>query len=361
MGSIKTFFIIIFFLFFSAACSSIYPSFGIKDSKDAKSRPDKEIVKDFKFDKKVLQKFEEVPQIKEKHKAATTSKQMAKEKKKEVAPILPEKISPAKVLKKLTKKKYPKDYPEEFVSFNEKILNSLPIVQPKIFPGEEISMAIEFMGLTMGHIVFATMESTKIGNKEVYHLAARLKTASFYNFIYEVDNKLNSYVEQEKFLPVKYSYIQNESKQDVDDLQLFDAETLKTYSFYHRVTDKKDKKKQRERFTPVFFQDPFSLLYYIRSLPLAEGEKYLVPVVNKGETLRMSIEVEKREEIGTEIGDKQAIKVIIVIDSDGDSFKKGNLEFWLSDDERRILLKLKGKTKMGSLKGAISKYKAGRS
>ena len=93
-------------------------------------------------------------------------------------------------------------------------------------------MDINYMGISTGKIVLTTEQETVIGERPVYHVNARVKTADYYRYLYELDDNIDSYILKDIYSPVKFSLIQRESGQDVDDLQLFDIEKLKTYSFY---------------------------------------------------------------------------------------------------------------------------------
>ena len=132
---------------------------------------------------------------------------------------------------------------------------------------------------------------------------------------------------------------------------------MKTYAFYKRVTKEKTKKKKVEKFIPLYFQDPLSVMYFVRGLPMKEGASYDIPIVNKGTVEVLNATIEKRETIQTKIGEKKAVKIKIYTKHKGKTIEGGNMSFWYSDDDKRIFLRFEAKIKIGSVSGEIHSYK----
>lgn len=246
------------------------------------------------------------------------------------------------------------DYPPELVELNAKGKKVWDVYQVNHSVGEKVYLDIHYMGLTVGKIMVINKGKKMINDKEVWHLHARFKSAPFYSGIYELDDTVDTYVSTENFLSVRYSLIQRESKQDVDDLQLFDRDQLKTFWFYHRKKNDGDvKDKKEEKPIPYFSIDPFSILFFYQGLPLKNGDIYEIPIVNKGKILVLKSQVEGREKIETELGKKSAIRVHATTKYSGETLKSGELYFWFSDDNQRKLLKAQAKIKIGSVTADI--------
>tara|TARA_Y100000385_G_C13046022_1_gene617507 strand:+ start:589 stop:1647 length:1059 start_codon:yes stop_codon:yes gene_type:complete len=347
-----------------SSCSTKLSSYFKEDTETAQRND--QLMKSFKVDDNVLSKFKEEKKIEEPKKAivskskTTPPKKAHKKKtKKKIKKKVAKKVLPKR--KKLKKKKvqksfYPNDFPEKFKAVDITSKKYWPDFNPLIFPNEEIFLDINYMGVSTGKIAVSTLGKSKIGDQEVFHLKAQVKTAKFYRYLYELDDNLDSYVTTDNFVPVKYSLIQRESGQNIDDLQLFDHKELKTYTFYKRETKKKTKKSKGVKFIPKYFQDPLSVLFFLRGLPMVKGNKYNVPVINKGKLLLLKANVIGVEKIKTKIGTKEAYKVQASTSYSGDTLKSGKMTFWFSTDDRRIFLKFKAKIKIGAISGDIEKY-----
>lgn len=342
-------------ILFSSCSTRLYDYF--KEDPETQQRNEK-LMKSFEIDEKVLEKFQqkEEPVVvnEEKPQAIVTNKKtnIPKQIKVELKPT--KKEATKKILK--VKDIYPDDYPPEYRKVDKSSSLYWDEFKPLIFPGEEVYMDINYMGVSTGKIAITTKGQSKIGEQEVFHLNARVKTSKYYSYLYELDDNLDSFVTTEKFIPIKYSLIQRESGQNIDDLQLFDLKEFKSYSFFQRETKKKTQKNKGVKFIPKYFQDPLSVIFFLRGLPMVKGNKYDIPLINKGKLIHLKAEIGDIEEIKTSLGNREAVKVFASTTYSGDTLKSGDMEFWFSNDDRRIFLKFKAKISIGAISGDIEKY-----
>lgn len=362
-----------------SSCSSTFKNWmGEEETKDRNEK----LLEDFKVENDILNKFEEkeakktpevakkqgatkkmLPEKKEKLKAEpirTAIRPKPGRKLKKKTPLKVEKK--AKVVKEKAAKpvvpasKYPEKFPKKLEDLDLESEKFWSHFTPYIFDREKIVLGISYMGVTTGKITVRSYLNKMIGNQNVYHINARVKTSDYYSYLYKVDDICDSYVTKDLFKPLKFSLIQRETSQNIDDLQLFDHDRMKTFTFYKRETKKKTKKKKREKFVPYYFQDPLSVLYFVRGLPFEKGKEYKVPIVNQGKVEILSARLDKFETINTNIGKRKAFKVSIHTKTKGKTIKGGDMHFWFSADEKRVFLKLKAKISIGTITGEIEKY-----
>lgn len=251
--------------------------------------------------------------------------------------------------------KLPADYPIELIKINEKAENVWKLYKPNHFVDEKLFLDIHYLGMTVGKIMVTNRGKKMINGKEVWHFHSRFKSAPFYSNIYELDDTVDTYVTTDQFLSIRYSLIQRESKQDVDDLQLHDRDQMKTFWFYKQKKSNGDlKNKEKNAFIPYFSIDPFSMLFFFQGLPMKNGDIYEIPIINKAKMMLLRSEVEGREEINTEDKDNvKAIRVHATTQYTGETLKSGDIYLWFSDDKHRKLLKAQAKIKIGSVTADI--------
>lgn len=254
---------------------------------------------------------------------------------------------------------YPADYPQEFKNYD---VVSKPIwdkFKPTFYKGEQSIIAISYLGVTAGYITMTSKDLVKIGDRTAFYYFARFKSRDAYRYFYWLDDTIETYVEQNTFLPIKYSLIQREKKQNVDDLQLFDFKKHKVMTFYKRVKPGADKDEKLEKYIPRYVQDSFSALQFVRGLPLHKGDKYDFPVSTRGKTWLLKIEVVGEETVSVNGKDIRAYKLKAETHFPGVLQKSGDILFWYSMDELKRLVKFQAKVKLGSIYGELVEYKPG--
>ena len=371
-----------------SGCSTTIKSF-FDEGESTEGRNEKLVSEDFKEETDVFNKFKEkeiakpqetFPKVKEgvskkiiKTKTTEKKKITSSGVRKAIRPVRTKrKIIPLENMKtgkvkraKVTTTKeeptfeeiYPEDYPEKLKKHDESSNSFWSDFSPVLFTGEKYVFNITYLGVNTGKITISTKRETQIGDNFAYHVNARVKTADFYSYLYEIDDNCDSYIGKDLFLPLKFSLIQRQSSQDIDDLQLFDHVKMKAYSFYKRVTKKKKKKKKTSEFIPRYFQDPLSVIYFVRGLPMNSNKKYTIPIVNQGKVEVLNAQYEKTEIIKTKLGKKKAFRVKIDTKHEGETIKGGSMIFWYSADDKKMFLKFEAKIKIGSISGEIDSYK----
>ncbi|MBK24324.1 MAG: hypothetical protein CME70_10040 [Halobacteriovorax sp.] len=263
------------------------------------------------------------------------------------------------------KAEYPEDYPEELKKIDRESEKTWKNYTPFYRIGEEFVFAINYLGITAGHVRFITNGGLKIAGRDALHFRALFKTSKFYKYIYEADDMVETYVSADKFLPIKYSLVQRESNKDVDDLQLFDHEEKKTYMFYKRFKKKNNQltKKEKEAFLTKYFQDFMSTLFFVRGLPLKKGDVYKFPVYTRGKFWRLDVKVASVKDNIKVMGKwRDAIRLDTIAHPPKSDKKKSKstISFWYSNDSERIFLKLEAKLKFGAVEGEIEEHIPGR-
>ncbi|MEO7084106.1 MAG: DUF3108 domain-containing protein [Gemmatimonadaceae bacterium] len=95
--------------------------------------------------------------------------------------------------------------------------------------------------------------------------------------------------------------------------------------------------------------DDVSLIYFVRTLPLATGERYELPRYFQPEGNPVVIHVLRREQVTVPAGTFAAIVIQPEITSSGIFSQNGHAQLWFSDDSSRVLLQMKAGLSFGSI------------
>jgi hypothetical protein len=107
-------------------------------------------------------------------------------------------------------------------------------------------------------------------------------------------------------------------------------------------------KKTAEEDTPGCVSDVLSGIYYVAAMPLKPGDEYFFPINDGGKTVDVKVTVEKTEEIKTEAGTFQTVRVQPSSDS-GVLKNKGKVWIWYTNDAAHLPVQMRARLFWGSL------------
>jgi hypothetical protein len=231
---------------------------------------------------------------------------------------------------------------------------------PFLHPGERYRFDITYFGATAGELVLEILTPKVVADRSVYHIRGTARTTSVFSLFYRMNDVAESFMDSEGLFSHKFTLKLDESLQQRDLLELYD-QRKHTVHYWSKLDHKKKGKKldQFEIKTGPFAQDGLSAFMYLRTLPLKIGDVYEFPVVNNGKLRTVRVAVVRKENLKTKIGEIPAIVVKPDVVLDGVLKSYGDSFVWLSDDPRRILLKIDAKIKVGSVIAYLREYSSG--
>jgi hypothetical protein len=117
----------------------------------------------------------------------------------------------------------------------------------------------------------------------------------------------------------------------------------------------KDFLKNTEKSDPISTRtfDSLSSIYFIRSSELVPGKSIYFDMYDCKKLWNTEVQVVKREEISTPLGRFKTIQVKSLLKSGGVMARNGNVTFWLTDDSRRIPVRMTTKLKHGEFTATL--------
>jgi len=180
-----------------------------------------------------------------------------------------------------------------------------------------------------------------------YSLAGGTTTllSKLYTLYYKVDTLLDAY----SLLPQRGSLYSEEGKRHRMKTTLFNQPAKKaTYEVETRTLVKK------ELTIPAFTQDALSAVYVLRSIPFKAGEKFNMPVSDNGNVYKVQMQVGTVEPVKTGLGTINGLRITPVITGPDKDSPRG-LALWISDDPRRLPLKMEAQLMVGKFTVTLQK------
>lgn len=236
--------------------------------------------------------------------------------------------------------------PKDVVTFPDRWKGRPPMFRP----GDRSVYDITFFGATAGELDLQVLPNKIIADRNVFHVRAEAKSTSVFSLFYRVNDYGESFIDADAIVPLKFHLKQDESIQQRDIVELYDHKKKKMYYW-----SKWDHKKKGHRLDnteieiPNFTQDSVSAFYFIRTLPLEDGQSYQFDVSTNGKIRTVRAVVVRREKIQTRAGEFPTIVVKPEVVLDGILQKTGDTFIWVTDDEYRDVVKLDAKIKIGSV------------
>lgn len=229
-----------------------------------------------------------------------------------------------------------------------------PIVDP-FRVGEEVKLRIHYMGMTAGEMRLKVENFATVNARKSYAFASELSTLSVFEKFYKMNDRAVTYVDYETLLPYGYSLDVKESGQLRTARQVFDYNAKKAKFWEVKVTENDGQKEKKiEWDLPDYAQNVFTAIFYMRLFRWEVGKSYSFMVAHDGENLVFKGTALRKEIIETDLGPKQAVVVKPELTLKGVFKPMGDIYFWFSDDDRKYILKIEAKIKIGSLRADVS-------
>lgn len=224
---------------------------------------------------------------------------------------------------------------------------------------EVMEFELSFLGIPAARFEFTILPYKMIGSRKTYHMRGNLTSLSVFNMIYKLNDQVESFMDYEGLFSHRYHLVQDESGQSRDQLELYDSEKGEMY-YWNRQKGKEGPMNEQREFAPIqpLVQDYMSAFYSARSKTWKEGSVYTFPMAHEKKQVEGLLTYIRRESIHTILGDTPAIVLRPQV-REGGQLKGGEIYIWVSDDTRRVLLRLEAKVRIGTVIGWLRNYSPG--
>jgi hypothetical protein len=206
--------------------------------------------------------------------------------------------------------------------------------------------------LTWTGIKAGTSTLEIIDNGNSIKIISTAKSAKWVSVFYTVDDRVESILTKNKYeqfigQPVNYRIKLREGRYKRDKEVIFRHDVSKATYIDHLNNEK------QEFDMPPFILDPLSSFYYLRMINLVVGEPAYVTIFDSKKVWDVEVQVLGKEKVSLTSGEVDTILVKPLMKSEGIFYKKGDIYIWLTDDKKRIPVKLKTKVAVGSVTATL--------
>lgn len=208
---------------------------------------------------------------------------------------------------------------------------------------EHLEFELTFAGVTAGK---AVQEVSRSG--EEVHLLSTARSADWLKYLFPVEDRIESILRPDPSqsslgVPVLYRERIREGK----------TRRQKDLEFNRRAltVTAKDLIRNKVATAPISKRtfDPLSCFFYIRSIPLTVGTSTFIDIFDGKKLWNTEVQIVRRETIKIPLGTFKTILVKPLLKSEGIFARTGDMHIWITDDERRIPIRMKSKVVVGSI------------
>ncbi len=216
-------------------------------------------------------------------------------------------------------------------------------------PGEKLTFKLTWCFIPAGEAVLEVLPIENISGIKAYHFVLTVKTNQFFDAIYKIRDRIDSYTDIDMTRSILYKKRQAGRKHKRDVVVSFNWDINEAqYSNF-------DKKRKPVSLLPGSF-DPLSIFYYSRIFdfkknfilqrPITDGKKCVIGIgeVIKRETIKLKSGKYDTYLLETELKDLNGV------------FRKSKnaaIKIWITADKRKMPVRIKSKVVVGSFVGEL--------
>lgn len=236
-----------------------------------------------------------------------------------------------------------------------------PIKDPFVV-GEKVVHEVNYLAMTAGTLTLEVKPFAQVDGRKSYNFYTGIKTASIFDSFYTVDDWVTTLVDYETMVPYVYELHVKESSQLREAQALFDHKKNQVTFWEKKVTKKDGPQAQETKLEwamNAYSQNVFSIIFYLRTFQWDVGTEHQFRVSHDKENLIFKAKAIRREQLSTDVGEFTALVIKPEIQLEGKFKPTGDNFIWISDDDRKLVLRIESKIKIGTLKSEIVSLRKG--
>lgn len=227
--------------------------------------------------------------------------------------------------------------------------------------GEKVVHSVRYFSAEAGQLTLSVLPFLEVNNKKSYHFQIGLKTSSLFSNFYSVDDVVDTFMDFENLVPHVYKMNVRETGKLANSQVYFNHELLRSNFWEKKYTEKNGQEEKKKSWDILpFSQNAFSGIFYMRIFNWQVGKQYSFRVSDDEKNVIFKGTALAKEKLETEAGTFNAIKIKTDIISRGALTPSGNIFMWISDDDRKLLLRIEAEIKIGKLVSEIIEIEKGK-
>lgn len=213
--------------------------------------------------------------------------------------------------------------------------------------GERLVFDVGYSFITAGEAVMSIPKTDTVFGRPVYQVLFTVNSTKTFAWIYKVDDRYETFLDIQGVFPWHFTQKVREGSYRRDFSAWFDQVKNIAYTG------------DKQYPIPPYVHDAVSAFYYVRTLDYSKsriGDKMMLQNFFKDTTHTLAVKFIGRQRIEVGAGTFDCL-IIEPLMKEGGVFKsEGRVVIWLTDDERKIPVKVSTKVVVGSIDAELREY-----
>lgn len=222
-------------------------------------------------------------------------------------------------------------------------------------PGEEIRYEVRWQMYRAGEAVVRVLPFSEIKGRKSWHFEMSLRTNAFLDKFFKVRDHIQGFMAEDFSQALYHSYSGTGKKKKEIRITFFDQPPRASYANFDEVRDPIE--------IPAGSVDPMSSYFKMRTLNMVPGQTLSFPVTDGKKAFMQMGEVLEKERIVLKSGTWETLVVTPYVTHFSGIFSKSKdptVRVWITDDSRKIPVRIQIKVVIGRVYFDLVSYKGGR-
>lgn len=235
--------------------------------------------------------------------------------------------------------------PSDSLNARRELLRSIP--QSAFGVGERLVFNVGYSFIKAGEAVMAVPKIDTLFGRQCYQILFTVNSTPAFSWIYKVEDRYETYLDSVGLFPWKFVQKVREGKYQRDFHAVFDQRNHVAHTT------------EGEYPIPPYVHDIVSAFYFTRTLDYSNsraGDRVELQNFYKDSTYSLAIKYIGRQRIEVDAGTFDCVILEPLIKEGGLFKSEGRVILWLTDDDRKIPVKVSTKVLIGSIDAELKEY-----
>ena len=229
-----------------------------------------------------------------------------------------------------------------------KNVTSLRTIKHSAFDvGERLVFDLGYSFITAGEAVMSIPKLDTMYGRPSYQVLFTVNSTKTFSWIYKVEDRYETFLDTEGIFPWRFNQKVREGSYRRDFAAWFDQVKNVAYA------------NDKQYPIPPYVHDAVSAFYFVRTIDYSHsrvGEKIYLQNFYKDTTYSLAVKFLGRQRIDVDAGTFDCI-IVEPLMKEGGLFKsEGRIVIWMTDDDRKIPVRVSTKVVVGSIEAELREY-----